>query len=522
MSSPWADSCHGGEAVFVTEALAAAVVGWQILPLLVLLSSFVPGVGIMFLQEEQTRARTTLNLLGAVLKVLLVGLMLLGISLGAEYRWALEVLPGFELTLIGDSLALLFVTLSAVLWLVTTVYAVGYLEDSPNRTRFFSFFSLCVTATTGLAMAGDLFTFVIFYEALTWTTYPLVVHRGTEAAIRAGRLYLIYTLTAGAVLIVGAVGLQSLAGTVEFTTRGALDPALVAETPGAYRAIFLLLLAGMGVKAAFFPVHGWLPIAMVAPAPVSALLHAVAVVKAGAFGVVRLLHSVFGIELATELGMAQLVAALAAFTIIYGSVRALQQNDLKRLLAFSTVSQLSYIALGASLLMPAAHIGGVVHLVHQGIMKITLFFCAGLLAETLGVKKVSEMAGVARRMPLTMLTFSVAALGMIGLPPIAGFLSKWYLGVGGLDSGHAWVIPVLLASSLLNAAYFLPVIRTAWFDEPDAEWKDKGRGRWFEADWRLIVPALVTAALALGCGLLANTLWSPLGWTRLIVERGVL
>jgi multicomponent Na+:H+ antiporter subunit D len=500
-----------------------ALVGWEILPLLVVLSSFVPGIAIMFLHEEQTRLRSGLNLVGAGLKVLLVGLMLLGVYLGAEYRWGVEVLPGFELTLIGDSLALLFVTLSAVLWLVTTVYAIGYLEGSPNRTRFFAFFSLCVTATTGLAMAGDLFTFVIFYEALTWTTYPLVVHRGSREAIQAGRLYLIYTLTAGAVLIVGAVGLQVLAGTVEFATGGVLDPEHVAQAPGAYSAVFLLILAGVGVKAALFPFHGWLPIAMVAPAPVSALLHAVAVVKAGAFGVMRLLHSVFGIELAINLGMAQVVAVLAAFTIVYGSIRALTQDDLKRLLAFSTVSQLSYIALGTALLMPTAHIGGIVHLVHQGIMKITLFFCAGILAETLEVKKVSRMAGVARRLPVTMLCFSVAALGMIGLPPIAGFLSKWYLGVGGLDSGQAWVIPVLLTSSVLNAAYFLPVIRTAWFDDPDSDgWRDAGRGRWLEADWRLVVPTVVVAALALGSGLLGNTAWSPLGWARLIVERGVM
>jgi multicomponent Na+:H+ antiporter subunit D len=507
----------------LTPVMGLPVVGWESLPLLVVLSSFVPGLAIMFLKEEQGGLRTTLNMIGAVLKVLLVVVMLVGVGMGAEYHWSLEVLPGFELTLVGDSLALLFVTLSAALWLVTTVYAIGYLEHSPNRTRFFAFFSFCVTAATGLAMAGDLFTFVIFYEALTWTTYPLVVHRGSKAAIRAGRLYLIYTLTAGAVLIVGAVALQALAGTVDFATGGSVDPQAVAAAPARYITVFLLLLAGFAVKAALFPVHGWLPIAMVAPAPVSALLHAVAVVKAGAFGVIRLLHSVFGIQVAVELGMAQVVAGLAAFTIIYGSVRALGQNDLKRLLAFSTVSQLSYIALGVALLTPAAHIGGIVHLVHQGIMKITLFFCAGLLSETLGVKKVSEMAGVARRMPLTMICFTVAALGMIGLPPMAGFLSKWYLATGGLQAGAWWVIAVLLASSLLNAAYFLPVIRTAWFDRPDTDWADVGRGRgWWEADWRLILPTLITAAFALGFGLFATTRWSPLAWARLIVERGAL
>ena len=499
------------------------VLDWEILPLLVVLSSFVPGVWIMFLQEEQKGLRTTLNMVGAVAKVLLVGLMLQGVGAGAAYEWRLQVLPGLELSLIGDALALLFVTLSAVLWLVTTVYAIGYLKGSPNRTRFFSFFSLCVTATTGLAMAGDLFTFVIFYEALTWATYPLVVHRGTPEAIQAGRLYLIYTLTAGATLVLGAVWFQVEAGTVAFAPGGVLEMAAVEGAPVRYFSLFLVLLAGVAVKAAFFPVHGWLPIAMVAPAPVSALLHAVAVVKAGAFGVTRLLHSLFGIEVAWEMGAAGLVAGLAAFTIIYGSIRALAQDDLKRLLAFSTVSQLSYIALGVAFLTPMAQAGGLVHLVHQGIMKITLFFCAGVLSETLEVKKVSQMAGVARRMPLTMLAFSVAALGMIGIPPIAGFLSKWYLGVGALDAGAVWVIPVLLASSLLNAAYFLPVIRTAYFDEPGPEaWDDRGRSRWLEADWRLVVPTVATALLALASGLFGGIPWSPLGWAELIVDRRIL
>jgi len=499
------------------------VVGWPHLPLLVVLSSLVPGLVIMFLDEDEVGGRSALNLAGAVLKLILVGLMLLGVSHGVEYEWSLQILPGFALTLTGDSLALLFVTLSAGLWLVTTVYAIGYLEQSPNRSRFFSFFSFCVTAATGLAMAGDLFTFVIFYETLTWTTYPLVVHRGSERAIQAGRVYLVYTFTAGALLLLGAVSLELLAGTIEFVPGGALDPEVVSASPARFTAVFVLLLAGLSVKAAFFPVHGWLPVAMVAPAPVSALLHAVAVVKAGAFGVIRLLHSLFGLQVAIDLGMAQVVAGLAAFTIIYGSLRALGQDDLKRLLAFSTVSQLSYIAMGVSLPSTAAQVGGLVHLVHQGIMKITLFFCAGLLTRTLGIRRVSEMAGVARRMPLTMLSFSVAALGMIGLPPIAGFLSKWYLGTGGLDAGASWVVPVLLASGLLNAAYFLPIIRTAWFDEKAADWSDAGRGRaMFEADWRLVVPTLVTAAVTLGAGIFAGTALSPLAWATDILATGGL
>jgi multicomponent Na+:H+ antiporter subunit D len=519
--------------------MTSLLLDWNMLPLAVVLSSFVPGIAIMFLREEQSGARSTLNLAGAVAKVLLVGLMLRGVGAGATYEWRMEVLPGLELSLVGDALALLFVTLSAVLWLVTTVYAIGYLEGSPNRTRFFAFFSLCVTATTGLALAGDLFTFVFFFEALTWATYPLVVHRGTPEAIRAGRLYLVYTLTAGAALVLGAVWFQVETGTVAFAEGGIVDPAAAVAAPARYFALFLLLLAGVGVKAAFFPVHGWLPIAMVAPAPVSALLHAVAVVKAGAFGVVRLLHSLFGIEVATQMGAAGLVAGLAAFTILYGSIRALRQDDLKRLLAFSTVSQLSYIALGVSLAAPMAQVGGLVHLIHQGILKITLFFCAGLLAETLDLKKVSDMGGVARRMPLTMLAFAVAAFGMIGIPPTPGFLSKWYLGVGALEAGAGWVVPVLLASSLLNAAYFLPILRTAYLDEPSGTWagaegrrtgspREEGRRAGFpgeparlEAPGLILFPALTVGLLAVAVGLLAGLVWSPLGWAELIVARGI-
>jgi multicomponent Na+:H+ antiporter subunit D len=484
----------------------------QLLPLLVLLSSFVPGLIIAVLADERRRLRTTLNLAGATAKIVFVAAMLWGVANGHRYEWRLPVLPGLEITLVGDPLALLFVTLSAVLWLLTTIYAIGYLEGSPNRSRFFAFFSLCVTATAGIALAGDLFTFVIFYEALTWTTYPLVVHRGTENSIRAGRTYLAYTVGGGTVLLVGVVWLYSVTGTLAFVDGGFVE----AAGAGRHRElaiIFLVLAAGLGVKAAIVPLHGWLPVAMVAPAPVSALLHAVAVVKAGAFGIVRLLYSVYGVEYATFLGVAPLLAAAAAATILYGSLRALAQDDLKRRLAYSTISQVSYIALGVATLGPVATLGGLVHLVHQGLMKITLFFCAGNLAETHDIKRVSQMDGAGRRMPYTMAAFTVAALGMIGLPPVAGFITKWYLGIGAVQAGASWVVAILVASTILNAAYFLPILRRAWFADPDPA-VPAG-----EAGAMLLVPAVITAALSLGAGLLAATSFSPLEWTRLIVQR---
>ena len=485
------------------------------LPLLILASSLVPGLIIFFLPENAVRTRITLNMSGALIKVLLVGFVLWGVFNGHHYETRLAFLPGLDLVLRADALSILFITLSTVLWLVTTVYAIGYLENSPHRSRFFGFFSLCVTATVGVALAGNLLTFVLFYELLTLATYPLIVHRGTEEARQAGRTYLIYTVMGGALLLVGTVWLYGLSGTLEFTHRGFVAQ-LVTTHHDSLIIIFALLIAGLGVKAALVPFHGWLPQAMVAPAPVSALLHAVAVVKAGAFGIVRVVYDVYGIEFADSLGVTLPLAIMAAVTIIYGSVRALFQDDLKRRLAFSTVSQVSYIALGIAIAGPIATIGGLVHLVHQGVMKITLFFCAGNLAETLGIHKISEMDGVGRRMPWTMAAFTIGAFGMMGAPPMAGFISKWYLGLGALDAGQDWVIFVLAGSSLLNAVYFLPILYRAWFKDHVGEWhveRDFGRK---ETAWALLFPPLFTAFLSLALGLLASMPYSPLVWARFI------
>jgi multicomponent Na+:H+ antiporter subunit D len=487
------------------------------LPLLVLASSLVPGLIIFTLPENATAWRVTLNLGGALLKIVLLLLMMIGVFHGVTYEFRVPLVPGIDFALHADALSLLFVNLSAVLWLATTFYAIGYLEDSPNRSRFFGYFSLCVTTTVGLAMAGNLLTFLVFYEALTLSTYPLVVHRGTEAARKAGRTYLAYTLVGGVLLLAGTIWLYSLTGTLEFVDRGFVSA--LGLDPNTLRMVFALLILGVGVKAALVPLHAWLPQAMVAPAPVSALLHAVAVVKAGAFGIVRITYDVFGIEYAASLGVTLPLAVLAAVTIIYGSVRALFQDDLKRRLAFSTVSQVSYITLGVAIAGPIATIGGLAHLVHQGFMKITLFFCAGNYAETLGVHKVSELRGIGRRMPWTTAAFTVAAFGMIGVPPVVGFVSKWYLGLGALEVGQDWAVYVLAGSSLLNAAYFLPLIRAAWFEPPPDEWPhERSFGR-KETAWLLLLPPLATALAALAWGLFASMPGTPLDWVQFIASR---
>ena len=494
----------------------------SLLPLTLVLTALVPAVVIFFLPERREGARRSVNMTGALAKVVLVVVLIVGVARGADYEWRRALLPGIDLVLRVDPIPLLFVTLSSLLWLTTTVYAIGYLEAGQRRSRFFGFFSLCVTATIGIALAGNLVTFLLFYELLTIATYPLVAHEGTRRAVRGARAYLVYSLFGGAVLLAGVALLHVLAGPVEF---GAYAPlaGLVATQPGPLTLAFVLLIGGLAVKTAIVPLHGWLPRAMVAPAPVSALLHAVAVVKAGAYGVVRVVHDLYGVDLVLELGLLTPLAVLAAVTIVYASLRALTQDDLKRRLAFSTVSQLSYVVLGITLLSVAGLTGGLVHLVHQGIQKVTLFYCAGILAKKVGVTKVSQMRGVGRRMPMTMTAFTIAALGMIGIPPTAGFITKWYMGIGSIDAGQSWVVPVLLASSALNAAYFLPALARAWFQDPEPAKEGTGEAegstaRTSESDPWLVVPTVTTGASVLLVGVLAASPLSPLSWALSISE----
>jgi multicomponent Na+:H+ antiporter subunit D len=482
--------------------------GWM--PILVVATSLVAGIAIFLIDEGSQRLRSAINMCAATAKLLLVGAIFYGaMRHGYAFEARYQIVGNFDFVLRVDLLSLLFVTLSATLWFVTTIYAIGYLEGSPNRKRFFGFFSLCVTASVGIALAGNLVTFFIFYEFLTLTTYPLVVHRGTPKALNAGRTYLIYTMTGGAGLFLAVVWMHTLGGSFDFGEIGAIR-GIWESHPQQAVVLFYLLIASLGVKAALVPLHGWLPVAMVAPAPVSALLHAVAVVKAGAFGILRVVYDVFGVHFAKELDLLLPVAGLAAFTVLYGSIRALWQDDLKRRLAYSTISQIAYIVLGVALFGPLAAIGSLVHLVHQGLMKITLFFCAGNLAETLDIHRVSEMAGIGRRMPWTMAAFTVASFGMIGAPPLAGFISKWYLGLGALEAGHPWVVAVLVASTALNAAYFLPILYTAWFRPPTERWSSERTAGQLETRWTLLLPAVSTAVLSIVTGLFAASPFSPL------------
>ncbi len=486
---------------------------------LLLASSALPAVIIFLLPQRCVFLRNSINLLGVISKIFFVIYLIRGLINNEVFYYSFAFTPQISFVLKVDHLSLLFATLSSILWLFTTIYAIGYFQNAQNQSRFFGFFSLCVTATVGLSIAGNLFTFFIFYEFLTLTTFVLILHTQTIEAKKATVLYLFYTIIGGLFFLVGLVALQTLSGDMEFVSGGYLGD-LEALSPFALQLIFILLFIGVGVKAAIFPLHSWLPSAMAAPAPVSALLHAVAVVKAGAFGIIRIVYDVYGVEFTYSLGLLWIVLGVAVITIIYGSIMALRQNDIKKRLAYSTVSQVSYILLGVSLFGPLGTIGGMIHLVHQGVMKITLFFCAGAFAKIYEIKNIEQMNGLGKLMPIGAFAFTVGAFGMIGIPLTAGFLSKWYIGMGAYENGLVSILGVLALSSLLNAAYFLPMLYRIWFLTPSQELKPQSQFQ--NGNALLLLPPLFTALLTFYLGIFALNEYSALQWVNILVQMEYL
>jgi len=457
---------------------------------------------LVFLLGRHDAWRALFTLAAAVVKLLVILSLLPGSLAGTVYSYAvIDFPPGIGIAFRADALGMFFALVSSTLWVLTTAYAIGYMRDRHQRARFFGFFALCVSTTVGIAFAANLLTLLLFYELLTVCTYPLLVHDETPAALRAGRKYLAYTLCGGALILLGTVLVQHLAGTLSFAFPGVLSRQ---SGDGMLLLTFVALVAGFGVKAAIMPLHGWLPAAMVAPTPVSALLHAVAVVKAGVFGLLRVVYNIFGVELLGDLGYGPWLAAVASFTILAASIVALLQVNLKRRLAWSTISQLSYIVLGAALLTPLAALAAIVHIANQAFAKITMFFVAGAVERTTGRTELRELAGLGRVMPWTMAAFTIAALSFIGVPLFAGFVTKWYLSLGALQAGAWWFVVLMLVSALLNAAYWLPLVYQAWFRPP--------RGlpaEVHEASLLLLVPTLVSAAYVLLLGISARTPGMP-------------
>ncbi len=445
--------------------------------------------------ERSVKARNSTAILIAAITATMVVMILPGVADGKiAFVSLLTIFPGLELAFRADPLAILFGVIASILWVFTVIYSTGYMAHEKNHRRYFVFFLLSLGATMGIAFSANLFALYLFYELLTIFTYPLVIHTGGKEAQAAGIRYIVYSFTGAAFVLAALVMTYSLTGTLDFTPGGIVCPA--ANQAALWQLIFVCFIIGFGVKAAVMPLHAWLPAAMVAPTPVSALLHAVAVVKSGVFSLLRVMYSIYGTEALLVLKLGLLVVVLVSITILAASFIALKQDVLKRRLAYSTISQLSYIILGAGLLSSLGLSGGLLHLLNHALLKITLFFCAGAIITVTGKEKISELAGVGKQMPLTMLAFSVCSVGMIGLPPTNGLISKLFLMAGSLEVGHPAVIVVLITSALLNAAYFVPIIITAFFRKGDFK-----RGRGAEAPWSMLGPIIILALLCLVAGI---------------------
>lgn len=376
-------------------------------------------------------------------------------------------MPGMSIQFRADALSMFLALTASGLWIVNSLYSIGYMRahGEPHQTRYFSAFAIALAATMGVAFSGSLFTLFLFYELLTISTYPLVAHNETDVARAGAGRYVVILMGASIAFFLAAFLMTWHAAPghdLTFKVGGLLAGTTASRAYIA--ATFFLFVFGVA-KAAIMPMHPWLPAAMVAPTPVSALLHAVAVVKVGVFSVVKILLYVFGVDLLADLGLGQVLTWFAGYTIIVASVIALKQDNLKRRLAYSTVSQLSYIILGVALLSPGAIGASLLHILFHAFGKITLFFAAGSIYIAAHKTEISQLDGIGRRMPWTMGAFAIGSLSMIGLPPAAGFISKWYLLMGALEQRELVAVGVIIVSSLLNAAYFLPIAYRAFFKE---------------------------------------------------------
>jgi len=462
---------------------------------MIILALLVPllGAGLISFLGRRPNLRESVSLLTAVSLFSLVLGLVPRVNAGESLTYALlEVMPGLRLAFNVEPLGLLFALLASGLWIITSIYSIGYMRghNEEHQTRFYVYFALTIAAAIGVAFAGNGFTLFIFYEMMTLVTYPLVTHHGTEEAVRAGRVYLGYLFgTSVGFFLLAMTWTWLLAGTLDFKPGGILAGKASNTVVSVLLALYVF---GIG-KAALMPFHRWLPAAMVAPTPVSALLHAVAVVKVGVFSIMKITVYIFGIDLLNGTGLSVWLMYVAGGTILVASLIALTKDNLKARLAYSTVSQLSYVILGAALANTWGVVGGSMHIVMHAFGKITLFFCAGAIAVATHKTKVSEMNQLGKTMPITMFCFLIGSLSVIGLPPFGGLWSKWYLILGAVEADHLILVAVLLISSLLNIAYLMPVAIRAFFvapSDPRSETKIK------EAPLFCVIPLCITAV---GC-----------------------
>ena len=471
---------------------------FSVIPLLAVLTPAVGALLIACTGERRANLREVCSVAAGVLLFALTASMIPDVLAGRTPEIVLfKILPGMDFAFRVDAFGLLFASGASLLWILTSFYSIGYMRSLREhaQTRYFACFALALSATIGVAFSANLFTLFLFYEVLTLVTYPLVGHKETTEARAGARKYVIYLLGAAKVLLLAAIILTyNVAGTLDFRSGGILPEVLLNEQPVLLLMIFVLFLFGFA-KNAVMPLHSWLPAAMVAPTPVSALLHAVAVVKTGVFSTLRVFLFVFGPDAMRELGADQVALGAASVTILVASLLAIGQDNLKARLAFSTVSQLSYIILGAALLNSSGVLGGVAHITNHAVSKITLFLCAGSIYASTRKTEISQLSGLARRMPWTMAAFTLASLSIVGIPLTSGFVSKWYLALGTLESQNLVLLGVILLSSLLSAAYLGPIVYKAYFEEEPPTHEEVREVPW------MVAPLAVSAAASLLLGL---------------------
>ena len=459
------------------------------------------GAGLVMLNKRRPNVREACSFIAAAVMFGVVGSLIRPVLNGQSLVCHLfTILPGVSITLRADAFSMVFALVASFLWIVTVAYSMGYMRGLHEhaQTRFNACFALALFGAIGCAFADNLFTLYLFYEIVSITTYPLVAHHQDQEGYEGARKYLVYlTATAKALVLPAMILTYVLCGTLDFSTNMHTGIFPAGTSRILVTVTYVCLILGFA-KNGIMPFHGWLPGAMVAPTPVSALLHAVAVVKVGVFSTTRVMLYVFGVNTMDAFNLGIPTAYFVSFTILAASLIALSKDNLKARLAYSTVSQLSYVILGVALLTPAGIEGGLVHIANHAFSKITLFFCAGAIYVASHRKNISEMGGLGKAMPWTFAAFAVAALSMIGAPPVAGFVTKWYLLVGSMEAHQIGIMVVLLASTILNAAYFAPVVYHAYFGKPLPGESHEGVR---EAAPAMLVPILITVTLSVVVGI---------------------
>ena len=471
--------------------------------LLAVLLPLVASLVVMTLKNNPN-LREFVSSCASVLLFLVVLSFIPALKAGETLSYTLfRLLPGLSITLRADGFSMIFALVASSLWMIAVFYSMGYMRahDEHCQTRFNACFALAIFGAIGVALSDNLLTLYLFYEIVSVCTYPLVAHHQDKESYEGARKYIVYlTATAKFFLLPALVLIYVLAGTLDVphNIRTGIIPA---DTTGwVVTMLYIFCLFGFA-KNGVMPFHHWLPGAMVAPTPVSALLHAVAVVKVGVFCTTRTMLYVFGVDTMHRLNLGIPTAYFVGFTIIMASVIALSKDNLKARLAYSTVSQLSYIILGVALLTPHAIEGGLIHIVNHAFAKITLFFCAGAIYIAAHKKDISEMGGLGRTMPLTFGAFAVASLSMIGAPPVAGFVSKWYLLVGSMEAHQVGILLILIASTVLNVGYFAPVTYKAFFGKRPAGEAETGIR---EAPLSMLIPLLIAVTVSVIIGIFPN------------------